>query len=180
MINKKFIFANLFFTILILFGTQAQARGVTFTATVTYTNSTSDSIHTIINANKYTDCITRRDTAINNPPLRYWTSNATSCTPIIDLNKLVDLKKPIIPDVRPFPFPFPWPPICLNGLSCPPDFKEKILEHIYPDDYKQVQQLMDKYNVEAFNKEVLELQQNYDFEGFEKELSEIENNIENK
>ncbi len=90
----------------------------------------------------------------------------------------MDPREPTIPDLRPFPFPFPLPPVCLNGLSCPPDFKEKILEHIYPDHHKEVQQLMNKYGVETYTKELHDLQQNFDAKGFEKELSEIERNIE--
>lgn len=171
MINTKFIFANLFFAILILFGTQAQARGAIWTSTIYY----SDATRITIVAPGYIECLKKRAAARDNPPQEFITYGSTKCVPVIYLKDSRELKElKIIPDLK---FPFPWPPVC---LSCPSEFKEKILKHIYPDDFKQVQQLMDRYNVDSYNKEVFELQKNYDFEGFEKELSEIEKNIENR
>ncbi len=167
MINKKHIFANLFFAILISFGTQANASDPLWTATVYYSDGTRTSIMTP----GYTKCLINRAAARENPPQGFITYGATRCIPLIILEKSKNTREPrIISDLT---FPFPWPPVC---LSCPPDFKQKILEHIYPDKHKEVQQLINKYGVEAYTNELLELQQNYDVEGFEKELSEIEMN----
>ncbi|MEE9337096.1 MAG: hypothetical protein V3U87_03380 [Methylococcaceae bacterium] len=170
MIKKKLIFTNLIFTILILFGIQANASDPFWEATVYY----SDATRTSIMAPSYTKCIINRTAAKENPPQGSRTYGSTKCVPLLDLDKLKDireLREPrIISDLT---FPFPWPPVC---LSCPPDLKGKILEHIYPDKHKEVQQLINKYGVETYTNELLELQQNYDVEGFEKELSEIEMN----
>ncbi|MCF6204621.1 MAG: hypothetical protein L3J59_13290 [Methylococcaceae bacterium] len=174
MINKKFIFANLIFAILILFGAQAQARGF-WAATVYYSNNTSFNI----SAPSYDDCEVRRTEAIDNPPSNTTFIGSTDCHQILDLSELEKVKdlRDVFNLERVIPFPFPWPP-CLSSLSCPHDLKGKILELIYPDHHKDVQQLIKNYGVETYTSELLNLQQKFDLEGFEKELSEIERNIE--
>lgn len=170
MIKKRLFIANLFFVMLILFGTQAQAVGFGWQATVRYSNFSF--VH--IRAPSHGACVQQRTYAINTPPAGLTPTSATPCVAIPfrfekpinikDLNELFDPKK----------WPWPWPPVC---LSCP-NLNDITLKLVYPDHYKQVQWLMDKYNVGTYNEQLLKLQQSFDLEGFEAEMFDLEMNME--
>jgi hypothetical protein len=187
MFSKNSVFIKLVFLVLILFGTQAQAHNI-WQAVVVYgqMSNPSNRNRVTISEPSLSQCTTELRNAINNPPPDKIHISNSSCMPFNhihgsipdprDLQPIEMLEQWPIPLPRPFPWPWPWP--C---LSCPPfDFQDNILQRINPGQTEKVKDLMDKYNIDAYNKEVINLQQQYDLEGFDKELNNLHQNIDHK
>ncbi len=115
----------------------------------------------------YWDCEAQRGIAKNlySPP----TYSVVDETPCISL--FIDPTIFIIPEYK-LPFPFP-DPVC---LSCP-YLREDLIDVIYPRHVDHVRQLMDKYQVNEYNKALDDLKTQFDLQGFEAEMYMLEQEI---
>jgi hypothetical protein len=70
---------------------------------------------------------------------------------------------------------WPWPGPGPQCLSCP-YLIDDIISVVYPENFKQVNELMQRYNIDVYNEQLMQLQQKFDLEGFEQEMNQLELN----
>jgi hypothetical protein len=75
---------------------------------------------------------------------------------------------------------WPWPGPGPQCLSCP-YMLEDIISVVYPENVKQVNDLIQRYNIDLYNEQLMQLQQKFDLEGFEQEMyrMELEQQVKN-
>ncbi|MDJ0806027.1 MAG: hypothetical protein QNJ78_04260 [Gammaproteobacteria bacterium] len=139
------------------FGWQTTVKAVEFNGVSLIPHSTP------VSGPTYWACENARNIAINNyTALGYWITSAPGCTAIpFRIPEWIEW-----PEIR-----WPWPgPVC---LSCP-FLTEESITVIYPNNVKQVTELMQRYNIDVYNAQLRQLQQKFDLERFEEEMFQLE------
>ncbi|MCB1985815.1 MAG: hypothetical protein H6936_16530 [Burkholderiales bacterium] len=119
--------------------------------------------HTNVSAPTYYACEIQKADVINNFIASGFTIlNASNC---VSLH--VRIPELIMPEWHPR---WPIPPVC---LSCPP-WDLGILEVLDPYLAKQVNGLMQEYQIHEYRKELQSLQERYDLKGFDNALQKLD------
>lgn len=162
---------KLLFSIAILFGAQSAIAGffnwqttvhaIEITITGPVPHATGVSGPTLL------ACETKRSQVIQNYLNQgFFVTGAPHCTPIPF----------IIPELLKWErIKWPWPGPGPQCLSCP-YLIDDIISVVYPESVKQVNELMQRYNIDVYNEQLLQLQQKFDLEGFEEEMNQLELN----